>query len=69
MSVVRWRGRKLPMAVVLLACEAKGGDKNDGGRTDDHAEHGEKEANLTGPEAIDGKAHDLTEHHGRAGAC
>ena len=43
-------------------------DQDDGGRADDHAEHGEQETDFAGAEAVDGEADDLAEHHGGAGA-
>ena len=51
----------------LLAGEAEGGDEDDGGRADDHAEHGEHKADLAGLEAVDGEVKNLGEVHG--GAC
>ena len=51
---------------VLLAGETEGDDQDDGGRADDHAEHGEEEADLGGAEAVKGEAGDLGEDHGGA---
>ena len=54
---------------VLAASEADGGDQNDGGRADDHAEHGEQEAGLGGGEAIEGEVDGFAEGDGGARAA
>ena len=47
---------------------ADGDDENYGGRADDHAQSGEREAGLAGAKAVDGEPGNFAEHHGLPGA-
>ena len=55
----------------LFARGSKCCNENDGGRADDHTQHGQQEAGFAGLEAVDREPDHLTEHHGgpRTGEC
>src|SRR5215472_4202658 len=46
---------------ILPAGEAEGGNQDDGGGADNHAEHGQEEAAFTGAKAVDRKTYRLAE--------
>jgi hypothetical protein len=53
----------------LLARQADGGDEDDRGRSDDHAEHREQETGLGGVKAVQGEMQGFAEGDGGASAA
>jgi hypothetical protein len=52
----------------LLAGQPDGHHQNHRGGADDHAQRGQRKADLAGAEAVHGQLENLAQHHGAAGA-
>ena len=56
------------MEDVLLAGHPYRYDQDERRRSDDHTQRSEHDTNFIGPEAVDGQAYNLAQHHGSLGA-